>query len=160
MDHTQILSALCAIGSALMAGTFFAFSTFIMPALAQVERGEGMRAMQRINVTVFHPLFMGTFMGTALVSLALLVVPFLSGILDPNAATRIGALTYIAGVFVVTAAGNVPLNNRLEGADSAEEAGLAVWDAYQRPWVRWNHLRTVANLVALGAFAHGALVAG
>ncbi|MHC4378332.1 MAG: anthrone oxygenase family protein [Planctomycetota bacterium] len=151
METQQLLALAGLLGSALVAGTLFAFSTFIMPALGQLAPAEGMRAMQRINVTVFHPLFMGTFFGTALVSLAALVLPWITGA-DQPAWSWTGPALYLVGVFGVTAAGNVPLNERLQDADSQQDSGRALWAGYQTPWTRWNHLRTLASIAAMAAF--------
>lgn len=156
MDLQQLLALAGLLGSALMAGTFFAFSTFIMPALGQLAPAEGMRAMQRINVTVFHPLFMGAFFGTALISVAALALPWFTGAEQP-AWSWTGPVLYLFGVFGVTAAGNVPLNERLKVANAEQDAGRALWAGYQTPWTRWNHLRTLASVAALFAFAHSAL---
>lgn len=151
MELQQLLALGGLLGSALMAGTFFAFSTFIMPALGQLPPAEGMRAMQRINVTVFHPLFMGTFVGTALVSLATLAHPWLAEASYPEW-SWMGPAFYLIGVFGVTAAGNVPLNERLAKSNPMDDDGLDVWIRYTLPWTRWNHLRTLASLAALIAF--------
>jgi hypothetical protein len=37
-----------------MAGTFFAVSTFVMPALARIPSSQGIAAMQSINVVTFY----------------------------------------------------------------------------------------------------------
>nr|BFF17936.1 hypothetical protein GCM10025730_14570 [Promicromonospora thailandica] len=64
-----------------------------------------------------------------------------------------GAAVYLVGTFAVTMAGNVPLNNRLLAArDKAVE-----WRATWRPWTRWNHVRTVAGVVATVLAAIGLL---
>ncbi len=57
------------LGSALVGGIFFAFSSFVMKALAGVPSAEGIGAMQSINVVVLNPSFLGAFMGTAVLSL-------------------------------------------------------------------------------------------
>ena len=64
------------LGAATVGGVFFAFSTFVMRALAQLPPAQGIAAMQRINVVVLNPLFLGTFMGTAVLQglLALLAL--------------------------------------------------------------------------------------
>ena len=56
------LIPVAALGCALMGGVFFAFSSFVMPALGNVPTSEGIRAMQRINIDVYHWSFMGAFM--------------------------------------------------------------------------------------------------
>jgi uncharacterized membrane protein len=39
------------LGSGLIAGVFFAFSTFVMKALARLPAAHGIAAMQSINVS-------------------------------------------------------------------------------------------------------------
>ena len=60
-----ILILVGVLGAATIGGDFFAFSTFDMRALAQLTQAQGIAAMRRINVVVINPLFLGTFMGTA-----------------------------------------------------------------------------------------------
>ena len=57
-----------ALGSGLIAGLFFAFSTFIMKALALRPPAEGMAAMVSIDRVILRSLFMPVFFGTALLS--------------------------------------------------------------------------------------------
>ena len=63
-----------AIGCGLLAGLYFAFSTFIMTALGRIEQVHGVTAMNSINATILQSLFMPFFLGTTLVSLVLAVV--------------------------------------------------------------------------------------
>ena len=72
--HLQIASILGAVGSGLIGGVFFAFSTFIMQALARMPAAQGIAAMQHINVTVLNPWFLGVFMGTGLISAGVIVL--------------------------------------------------------------------------------------
>lgn len=159
MDLHQTLLWIGAVGSALMAGTFLAFSTFIMPAFARLEDAEGMRAMQTINVTVFHPLFMGPFLGTALGCALALALPWFTDVPDLQTAGLAGALLYLLGVFGVTAAGNVPWNDRLEKADAGDLASAPLWRGYLASWTRWNHLRSACSLAAWVAFTLALLAA-
>lgn len=57
------------------------------------------------------------------------------------------------GSFGVTAAFNVPRNERLAplAPDSAEAADY--WPRYVREWLWWNHVRTVASLAAAACAA-------
>ena len=64
------MALVAALGCGLIAGVFFAFSSFVMKALSLLPPHEGLVAMQAINVAVLNPWFLGTFIGTALVSLA------------------------------------------------------------------------------------------
>ena len=60
-----LLILAAALGAATIGGVFFAFSTFVMRALGQLPPAQGIAAMQRINVVVLNPMFLGTFVGTA-----------------------------------------------------------------------------------------------
>ena len=146
------LALASALGSGLMAGMFFAFSTFVMRALARQPAAHGIAAMQSINVTVLNPWFLGVFFGTAatcvllaLGSLVLWPAPGAWLLLD-------GSASYFFGTFLVTMVCNVPWNNRLAAADAASAAGQALWASYLSRWTAWNHVRTVAALAALAAF--------
>lgn len=69
LTTTAVVTA--ALGCAVVGGIFFAFSNFIMKALARLSSAEGMAAMQSINVTVLNKWFLGVFTGTAALSLPL-----------------------------------------------------------------------------------------
>ncbi len=45
-----VLTLLAALGCSMMAGVFFAFSAFVMKALARLPAEQGVAAMQAINV--------------------------------------------------------------------------------------------------------------
>ena len=63
-----VVGTVALLGSALVGGIFFAFSSFIMKALAGVPSAEGIGAMQSINVVVINPSFLSAFFGTAVLS--------------------------------------------------------------------------------------------
>ncbi len=59
---------LALLGSALIGGVFFAFSSFIMKALARVPSSEGIAALESVFVVVINPSFLGGFFGPAVLS--------------------------------------------------------------------------------------------
>ncbi len=65
------LKLFSALGCGLVAGVFFAFSTFVMSALARLQPAQGITAMQSINITAINPLFMVALFGTAAICLFL-----------------------------------------------------------------------------------------
>ena len=144
----SVLGTLALLGSALVGGIFFAFSSFVMKALARVPSEEGIGAMQSINVVVLNPSFLGAFIGTAVVSLAMGGLA-LAGWGRPSAPLFLsGALMYVVGTFLVTGLGNVPLNNELAAVPSTDPAAQDVWERYLSRWTAWNHVRTAAAMVA------------
>jgi uncharacterized membrane protein len=144
-----------AIGSGLIAGVFYAFSTFVMRALAKRPAVEGMAAMQAINVVVINPLFLGVFLGTALVNLVAVAGAVMNW--GDQGATYVvaGAALYVIGTFGVTMVCNVPLNNRLAAIAPTDVCAGDVWSDYLRGWTMWNHVRTIAATLALAAFILG-----
>lgn len=148
---------IAALGSGLIGGVFLAFSSFVMQALARLPAPQGIAAMQRINITVINPVFLGIFFGTAMLCAGLMVVTLLAE--APSPALLAGGLLYLLGPFGVTIAGNVPHNQRLAKLDPDGSAAAAYWPHYQRLWMRWNHLRCLAAVLAMLAFVlalHGA----
>ena len=143
------------IGAALVGGIFFAFSSFVMKALARVPAAEGIGAMQSINAAVINPTFLAAFMGTAVLSVATAALA-LSNLDRPQAVFFLtGAASYLVGTFLVTMIGNVPLNERLAAATATDEAAVELWQHYLNRWVKWNHLRTLAAMAAALLFSLG-----
>ncbi|MBZ0149824.1 MAG: DUF1772 domain-containing protein [Pseudorhodoplanes sp.] len=137
-----------ALGAGLVAGIFFAFSTFVMGALGRLPQAAGISAMQSINVVVINPVFLSVFMGTALLSVALTIAALIGWSSPKSLYVIAGSVLYVGGCFLVTMLCNVPLNNALAAVapDSAE--GAKLWARYLTEWTNWNHVRTAASLAA------------
>ncbi|WP_210395105.1 DUF1772 domain-containing protein [Motiliproteus sediminis] len=134
------------IGSALVGGIFFAFSTFVMGALSQLKDEVAITTMQSINRVVINPWFLGVFMGTAALSLVLIMVTMLDSE-GASVGLIASVLCYIVGTFMVTIFANVPLNNRLASLPADATSSHDYWHHYLKHWTRWNHIRTVAALL-------------
>jgi uncharacterized membrane protein len=146
------LILVAAVGCGLVAGVFFAFSTFVMPALARLHPPQGIVAMQSINITAINPLFMIALFGTALACL-ILAVSVLFKWHQPIAFSLLaGSLLYLVGTIGVTIAFNVPLNNALAVAKPDTPEGIELWSNYLTVWTFWNHVRTISALLAAALF--------
>lgn len=156
-----LLTLAAAIGSGLMAGLFFTFSTFVMTALSRLPPEQGIAAMNSINVAILNATFGIAFFGTAALCLGLGVTGALRWSEPGSAWLLLGSLLYLAGVIGVTIIFNVPLNNALAAISPASPEGAALWTRYLAEWVPWNHVRTLTNIGALLAFivAYGRLSA-
>lgn len=137
-----------ALGCGLIAGAFFAFSTFVMKALARLPPAQGIAAMQSINVAVINPWFLGVFLGTALACVLLAVSSLLEWHKPGAIYLLAGSLLYLAGTLLVTMVCNVPRNNVLAAVEPASAEGARRWADYLSSWTAWNHVRTVAALAA------------
>lgn len=142
------LTLFTALGCGLVAGVFFAFSTFVMNALARLQPKEGIIAMQSINITAINPLFMLALFGTAVACIFLAVSSVLKWHQPGAAYLLIGSLLYLIGTVLVTIAFNVPLNDALAIAKPDSIEGANLWAKYLTNWTFWNHVRTIAALAA------------
>ena len=146
MDYVTLIAWPVAISSGLMAGTYFAFSSFIMQSLSALDGVEGMRAMNAINEVILRSLFMPLFFASAVFALVLVGGGLWTwGEPDSLWATAAGSI-YVIGMFGVTALFNVPLNNALAKA-GGESNPEQVWAHYCTVWTRWNSIRAVASLM-------------
>lgn len=147
-----ILTLAAALGSALVGGVFFAFSAFVMPALARLRPRDGIVAMQSINVTAEMPGLMTVFVGAALASLAAIAVAIVQWH-DPYAPYLLAAaLLYLVGALGLTAGYHVPRNNALAGLDPEQARDAERWTRYLREWTAGNHVRAAAGIAAAGLF--------
>ncbi len=136
------------LGAALVAGIFFAFSTFVMTALSRLLPEQGIAAMQFINVAVLNPWFFAVFFGTALGSIALALLGIFYWGAPGSTYLVSGSLLYLIGCILVTIVFNVPLNHALAAVEPGSKEGAEMWTRYLSTWTTWNHLRTVASLAA------------
>jgi uncharacterized membrane protein len=146
------LTFTAAIGCGLIAGVFFAFSTFVMPALARLQPNQGIAAMQSMIITAINPLFMLALFGTAVVCIFLTITLVPKWNQPGTAYLLVGSLLYLVGTVGVTIVFNVPLNDALAIAKPDSADGTSLWARYLTDWTFWNHVRTLAALAAAALF--------
>lgn len=146
---TDALLWIAAISVGIMAGVYFTFSAFVMKSLDEIEAPAGMLAMQAINRIIVKSSFLPIFFGSTLACAVLIVLVLVEPSANGAKWILIGSALYVAGMFVVTVAGNVPLNNRLEATDARGSEGADMWTLYLRRWTVWNHVRTFACTASL-----------
>lgn len=145
MAVARALLWFCALGCGLLGGLYFAFSAFIMRALADIDPRAGAQAMNAINRTILRSAFMPLFLATTLGCAALAVMGLIAG----SWLLVAGGCLYVIGMSGVTMAFNVPLNNALQAIG---ERDATMWRDYVERWTRWNHLRTLASTGASALF--------
>ena len=149
----ELGTLLCALGCGLIAGIFFAFSTFVMKALGLLPPAQGVAAMQSINVAVINPWFLTPFLGTAAACVLMLIASLLRWH-DPRAMYwLVGSALYLLGTVAVTMICNVPRNNTSAPVAPPSPEGAKAWSAYRSGWTAWNHVRTAAALAAALSFS-------
>ena len=151
-DLLLILTLFAALGCGLVAGVFFAFSTFVMAGLGRLRPEQGIASMQSINVTAISPVFMTALFGTA-VACIVLAISSLFRLGDARVIYLLaGSGLYLIGVVLVTIIFNLPRNDALAAVDPASDEGARLWASYLDTWTAWNHVRTITGLAATAAF--------
>ena len=152
MNPLDLLALVTALGSGLVAGFFFSFSVVVMQSLGRIPAPAGIAAMQSINIVVINPWFFAAFFGTAVLSIAAIVVALMRW-QDPRAAYLLaGGIVYLVGTILVTMVCNVPRNNALAALAPESPEAAKYWLNYLSTWTAWNHVRTSAPLVSAALF--------
>jgi uncharacterized membrane protein len=146
------MTIVAALGSGLIAGVFFAFSSFVMRALCRLPTREAIAAMKSINAAVLNVWFLGAFLGTAAVCGVGLIVSFLRWQETGSGYLSAGCLLYLIGCLGVTAVCNVPRNEALARVTPDDPDSKEAWARYVAGWTAWNHVRTAASLAACASF--------
>ncbi len=150
--------AAAAIGSGLVAGIFFAFSTFIMAAFSRIPPEQGIAAMNSINVTIVRSPFMLLFVPTAILCVLIAVL----AIIDWRGGASVwilgGAAFYVVACFISTIVFNVPMNDALAKVSGSGAEAVSVWNSYLKDWTWWNHVRTAASLLSAIAFVRALMI--
>ncbi|MBB3132603.1 putative membrane protein [Rhizobium pisi] len=158
----QILLVIClaaaAVGSGLVAGIFFAFSTFVMTAFSRIPAEQGIAAMNSINVTIVRSPFMVLFVPTAILCIVIAVLSTINWRGGASSLMLGGAALYVVASFLSTIVFNVPMNDALAKVSGNAPETVALWTTYLRDWTWWNHVRTIASLLSSVAFVRALML--
>ncbi|SJZ96336.1 Uncharacterized membrane protein [Chitinophaga eiseniae] len=144
------LLVITAVTAALMAGLFYAYSCSVNPGLGRLPDAAYLAAMQSINRAILNPVFFVGFMGPVFLLPLSTWLVFREGMQSSGWWLLAAAVTYLLGVFGVTMAGNVPLNNALDKVALEDSAALAAHRVrFERPWNRLNTVRTVCAIATV-----------
>ncbi|MEL6890140.1 MAG: anthrone oxygenase family protein [Actinomycetota bacterium] len=161
MDAKQLLLTTSIVATGLMAGLFYGWSVSVIPGTRRLASSDYVGLMQHINREILTPRFLVPFVGIPLLLGAAAFTQFRAGDQRRGALIAASAATYLVGVFGVTAARNVPLNDALDAFDLTGATADQIDDrrtTYERRWNRWNTVRTIANVAAFSLVAAAAAV--
>jgi len=145
-------SLFLALWSAIVGGTFSAFSEFIMKALLRTSPVGGIEAMQHINRTVIKTQFVAGILSIALFSVLFTIYSLFVFEGAALVVIILAAMVYVPTVFLMTMFGNVPMNNKLEGLDHTSSEAKVYWLQYVRVWTRLNHIRSLGSILTAGLY--------
>jgi uncharacterized membrane protein len=144
----RIALAAATVGAGLSAGLFYDYEVSVTRALAEVDQVTYVKTFQAINDEIQNPWFFASFLGTAPLNVAALVLNRRSA--KPVRALIGAGLVLNVALVAITAFGNVPLNDDLARLDTiTPEAAASARSDFEKPWNRLNLVRTLA---AVGSF--------
>ncbi|PUB30697.1 putative membrane protein [Elizabethkingia sp. YR214] len=150
MKFQDITLILTGITTALMAGLFFSYSVSVNLGLGKLADKEYLQAMQSINREILNPIFFVCFFG-ALISLPIATFQQYHHNQTMFLLLLLASLFYIIGVFGITSAFNVPLNNKLDLLDLTKASDISVKqmrNSFEKPWNNWNTIRTFSAVMS------------
>ena len=158
----EVVLIAATLTTGLMAGVFGLYSNAIMPGLRRTDDRTFVAAFQSIDRAIINPVFMATFLGA-------LVLTALTGLLHFTGEARsllpwiVAALVLYLVVFVLTIRVNVPRNNEIKAAGDVDRMTdvHGVRERFNEArWVRWNHLRAFASILAFGLLSWALIQSG
>ena len=132
---------IASLSAGLMAGVYFAFSTFIMRSFDQMGAVQAVDAMNSVNRVIQRSWFMTLFFGSTLLYAVLAGYAVFAADLPARWWLFAAGLIYLVGMFLCTIVFNVRLNDSLAAIGTDESIRIEAWQHYVVHWTRWNHVR-------------------
>lgn len=137
----------------LNAGVLLAFAIAVLPGLRRAGDVVFVAAMRGVNRAILNGWFLTVFLGAPAVTALAVVLGWRAGEGTPPPWSTAALLLGLV-VVGVTAAVNVPLNERLAAEPEAGDAATAR-ERFEPRWRHWHLVRTVAAVAAFGALLAG-----
>lgn len=160
MDGLRTVVLIAAtVATGLIAGVFGIYAVAIMPGLRTTDDRTFIGAYQAIDRAIINPLFLATFLGALILSIAAALLNLGGNNRSVLLWAAAAAVLYLVAV-VITFAVHLPLNDALKAAGAPADLAdpAVVREAFaEARWAAWNIARTVTSTAAF-AFLGWALV--
>ena len=154
-SHLTLLAS--TVGAGLTAGLFYGFQVAVVRGLTKVDDVAYVTTFQAINRRILNPWFMTVFVGTPLLTAAAWWLNRKAP--KPVVAAVSAALSANVAMLAITAAGNVPLNDKLDTYRTITPAVAAVArDHFETSWNRLNLARTAASVAGFASLVTASLL--
>jgi len=151
-EWTLYFCLFLALWSAVIGGTFAAFSEFVMSGLLRAAPAGGIESMQHINKTVIGTQFVAGIMVIPVFSILFAIYAFTVFSGAALITLILAPIVYVTTVFLMTMFGNVPMNNKLDRLDHTSAEAAVYWGTYGRVWTRLNHIRSLGSILTAGLY--------
>lgn len=150
MSFYQVIHIVAVLLTGLVAGLFYSYACSVTGALGKLTDREYITAFQSINTAILNPWFFASFMGSLIVLPLATWFSYHAGVNFSFWLLLSATAMYVVGVFGVTMAGNVPLNNMLMDINvntvSPQEL-FSLRERFEAPWNKLNLIRTIAAVL-------------
>jgi uncharacterized membrane protein len=154
MTTYTVVQVTAIVLTGLAAGLFYSYDCSVINGLGNLPDREYLMAFQSINRAILNPYFFMSFMGSLLLLPVAAWISYKGGHYASFYFMLSAAIIYVVGVFGITMAGNVPLNDMLDRFDIGHATPGALEAFRQKFETKWNplhHIRTYAAILAFVA---------
>ncbi len=149
LSLTNISIFISIILTGLSAGFFYSWQVSVIQGTLKVSDAHYLFTMQSINKEILNPAFFLVFFGSLI---AMIISSFMTFGSGSTFWLVLAALAvYFLGTFVVTAAGNVPLNDQLEALNLRQLSAAQMAEfrtMYELKWNRLHFIRTAFSVIS------------
>lgn len=150
LSITNITIFVSIILTGLSAGFFYAWQVSVIQGTLKVSDAHYLFTMQSINKEILNPSFFLVFFGSLIAMIAASFMTYGSG--STFWFTLSALVVYFFGTFVVTAAGNVPLNDQLEALNLSQVTAAQMTEFRTMYEVKWNRLHVIRTAFSVISF--------
>ena len=150
-----IVLVAAAVTTGLSAGLLWGWAVSVMPALRGAPDRLFVEFLQRANRAILNGWFYLCFVGAVVLTALAVVLAFLDGRAGLIVPVVLALVLYLATVGI-TQRINIPLNNRMDAADPERPGDVRA--EFERPWTRWNVVRSLTGAAAVAALCWALVV--
>lgn len=151
MNTHQVIYGASILLTGLLAGLFFGYQYSVINGLGALNNKEYLSAFQSINKAIQNPVFFINFVGSLIVLPIVSYIAYKNGQSDLLPYLLFATAIYFIGVFGITVACNVPLNDMLDGFNIQSATASQLHEIrvkFETGWNKWHLIRTIAAIVS------------
>ena len=150
LSITNITLFASIILAGLSAGLFYAWQVSVIPGTIKISDANYLFTMKSINKEILNPAFFLIFFGSLIAMIAASFMTYGNG--SAFWFVIAALVVYFFGTFIVTSAGNVPLNNQLEALNLTQLSAAQINEFRAMYEVKWNRLHFIRTAFSVISF--------
>ncbi|WP_257668956.1 anthrone oxygenase family protein [Parapedobacter tibetensis] len=151
MNINQLLYLASIALTGLLAGLFYGYQCSVINGLGRLNDKAYLLAFRSINKAILNPVFFLSFMGSLFILAISTFVFYKTGDTQILPYVVTSLIIYAIGVFGITVAFNVPLNESLASSDINTLSANQLKEMrlqFEGTWNKWHLIRTIASIAS------------